>query len=82
MKVTALKEMKQKRETLDMLLDERAEECERTVKLRAKLRTRHNENSRRSDVLAELSAALLHLHIHTKDLNKLIDEELDQEEDD
>ncbi len=36
----------------------------------------------RGDILAELSASILHLHVHTKELTKLIDEEFDLEEED
>lgn len=80
MRATASEKAKQKEELLDALLAELGEECERTLKLLEKLRGKRNGKVRRSDVLAELSASILHLHIHTEDLNKLIDEEFDLEE--
>lgn len=82
MKILAPVKAKKKRELLDTLLDELGEECQRTLALLQKLRGMRNGKIGRGDILAELSAAILHLHVHTKELNKLIDEEFDLEEDD
>ena len=79
---TTVPDRTKKKELLDTLLDELGEECRRTLDLLAKLHGKRNGKVRRTDILAELSASILHLHLHTKGLPDLIDEVFDREADD
>ncbi|MDQ6734268.1 MAG: hypothetical protein M3Z35_09170 [Nitrospirota bacterium] len=80
MKTLAPDKVRQKRELLDGLLDELSEECRNTTDLIAKLHARRSGKHRRSDILSELCASIVHLHAHTKDLPELIYDEYDEEE--
>jgi hypothetical protein len=82
MKTLTMQKSRQKRELLDTLLAELNEECQRTVNLLAKLHGKRNGKSHRTEVLADLSASIEHLHVHTKGLPELIDKEFDRNEDD
>lgn len=82
MKATAPARIRRKPETLNVLLDELGEECQRTLDLLGKLRGNRNSRIKRSDVLVELNASIVHLHAHTKGLPDLIYDEFDREEDD
>ena len=59
----------------ETLLLELGEECRRTLKLLAQLDAPTLTGSRREAVLGELSAAILHLHQHTRGLDSLVDSE-------
>lgn len=80
MKTLAPDKVKQKRELLDGLLEELSEECRHTTDLIAKLHARRSGKTKRSDILSELCASIVHLHAHTKDLPELIYDEYDEEE--
>jgi hypothetical protein len=47
-----------------------------------RLKQKPNGKASRGDILAELSASIVHLQVHTKSLPDLIDDELDRLEDD
>jgi hypothetical protein len=79
---TAAPDRAKKKELLDTLLDELGVECRRTLDLLTKLHIKRNGKSHRTDILAELSASILHLHLHTKGLPDLIDEVFEREDDD
>jgi len=79
---TAVPDRIKKKELLDTLLDELGGECRRTLELLAKLHGKRNGKVRRIDILAELSASIVHLHLHTKGMPDLIDDVFDREEDD
>lgn len=82
MKTVTIQKSRQKKELLDTLLAELSEECQRTVNLLAKLQRKRNGKSRRTEVLADLSASIEHLRVHTKRLPELIDKEFDRSEED
>ena len=54
------------------LLRELREECESVVDLIRRLETRELSARERDDVLGELSAAVLHLHTHTRGLDRFL----------
>ena len=70
------------KETLDFLLEELGEECQRMLELLNKLKGKQNGKIKRNDILAELNASIVHLRAHTKRLPNLIYDEFDREEDD
>ena len=57
----------------ETLLRELAEECRRVLKLLAQLETSTSTTAQREAVLGELSAAILHLHEHTRGLASVIE---------
>jgi hypothetical protein len=52
------------------------EECQRVLKLLAQLEMPGLTEAQVEAVLGELSAAVLHLHEHTRGLDEIIDEDL------
>lgn len=57
------------------LLSELGEECQNVLKLLAHLRVSGLTKAQVEDLLGDLSAAVLHLHAHTRGLDTLIDED-------
>ena len=57
---------------VDVLLHELREECERTVRLIQELEAGPRSAPERDDLLGELSAAVLHLHEHTRGLDEVL----------
>jgi len=57
------------------LLEELGEECQRVLKLLAQLDLPGLQEEQVDDLLGELSAAILHLHEHTRGLDELLDKE-------
>ena len=58
------------------LLEELREECQNISKLLAQLELPGLQHEQAEDLLGELSAAILHLHEHTRGLdNRLLDKE-------
>lgn len=55
-------------------LAELGEECARVLLLLQRLARARLSRQDRSEILGELSAAVLHLHAHTKGLDEAIDE--------
>jgi hypothetical protein len=55
------------------LLEELGEECQHVTKLLAQLELRDLPGAQREDLLGELSAAILHLHEHTRGLEDALD---------
>jgi hypothetical protein len=58
------------------LLNELGIECQHILKLLAQLEMTGLSRAQVEDVLGQLSAAVLHLHEHTRDLDATIDEDL------
>ena len=65
-------------ELIEVELAELGEECARVVMLLQRLARARTKGRDVSGVLGELGAAVVHLHVHTKGLDRLIDE-LDSE---
>lgn len=59
----------------EALLLELGEECRQVLKLLAQLEMSTLTEAQRETVLGELSAAVLHLHEHTRGLDSVIDGE-------
>ena len=78
MKAVAASQAKEKRELVDSLLHELAEECRRILDLVAKLHGKRNGKIKRAEILPELCTSIVHLHAHTKELPDLIYDEYDQ----
>lgn len=57
---------------MDVLLRELREECERAVRLIRKLEAGPRSARERDDLLGELSAAVLHVHEHTRGLDEVL----------
>lgn len=64
-------------DTLTRLLDELGDECERVLRLLVQLQTSLLSIEQTEDILADLAASVIHLHIHTTDMPKLITHELE-----
>ncbi len=64
-------------QTLSVLLNELAEECETVLFLLTQLRLPGLTNDQKGDILAELTGAICHLNVHTEDLPDLIGDELE-----
>ncbi len=60
---------------LSVLLDELEEELQNTLKLLTQLKMEGLTQDQVESILGELSAAILHLHEHTRGLEELIMEE-------
>ena len=60
---------------LSVLLDEMEEELRNTLKLLTQLKIEGLTQDEVESILGELSAAVLHLHEHTRGLEELITEE-------
>lgn len=58
------------------LLNELSIECQHVLRLLAQLEMSGLSKGQIEDVLGRLSAAVLHLHEHTRDLDDLIDEDI------
>lgn len=58
------------------LLAELGEECQRILKLLAQLEIAGLAKAQAETVLGELSAAVVHVHEHTKGLDEIIDEDI------
>ena len=54
------------------LLNELGEECQNVLKLLAQLELSGLSKAQVEDLLGDLSAAVLHLHVHTRGLDALI----------
>lgn len=71
--------------SLSVLLTELAEECETVLFLLTQLKLPNLTDDQKGDILAELTGAVSHLHVHTEDLPDLIGDEIetlpDEEED-
>jgi len=57
------------------LLEELGEECQTVLKLLAQLEVPGLQEEQIDNLLGELSAAILHLHEHTRGLDELLDKE-------
>ena len=58
---------------VEVLLSELEEECQQTLKLLAQLETPGLGDEQVEGILGELSAAVVHLHEHTRGLDRTID---------
>lgn len=79
MKALAHKEKLRLTSTLSILLNELDEECLKTIKLIGSLRIEGLTNKQVEEMLGELSAAVTHLRIHSEQVEKAIEEELERE---
>lgn len=78
MKVLAQKEKIKLSKTLSILLNELEEECLKVIKLTGSLRIENLTDEQIEDMLGELSASITHLKVHSEQLEKVIEEELDK----
>lgn len=78
MKVLAKKEKTRLNKTLSVLLDELGEECLKVIKLTEVLRIETLTDEQMEDMLSELSASVTHLKVHSEQVEKIIEEELDK----
>jgi hypothetical protein len=62
--------------TLSTLLAELGEECEKVVFLLTQLKLSNLTDDQKGDILAELTGAISHLHVHTEDLPELVEDEI------
>ena len=62
--------------TLATLLSELGEECETVLFLLSQLRLSNLTDEQKGDILAELTGAITHLHVHTDNLPDLIGDEI------
>ena len=58
--------------TVDVLLSELREECERVAALIQRLENRPDSTKEKDELFGELSAAVLHLHTHTVGLDEFL----------
>lgn len=65
-------------ETLTALLDELGGECQIVLRLLAQLQVNGLSAEQVEDILAKLTASIVHLHVHTADLQDLISDEMEQ----
>ncbi len=63
--------------TLSVLLAELGEECHTVLALIDRLNSPHLTDREKGDILAELTGAVCHLHVHTEDLPDLIGDEIE-----
>ncbi len=63
---------------LTTLLEELGEECQNLLELLAQLKMIHLSSGQMEDILAELTASVVHLHAHTDGLDDLISEQLER----
>jgi hypothetical protein len=78
MKVLSQKEKARLNKTLLVLLDELEEECLKVIKLTEGLRIETLTNEQMEDMLSELSASVTHLKVHSEQVERIIEEELDK----
>ena len=82
MRVTALRKPKTTGialdEALSALLEELGEECQNTLKLLSQLKISHSSTEQIEDILAELTASVVHLHAHTDGLDDLISNQIEK----
>jgi len=64
--------------TLNVLLTELGEECSNILTLLNQLQLANLSTDQKGDILAQLSGAIVHIHVHTEDLPDLIGDELFQ----
>jgi hypothetical protein len=64
--------------TLTVLLAELGEECSTILTLLSQLQLANLSIDQKGDILAQLSSAVAHVHVHTEDLPDLIGDELFQ----
>ena len=74
MKKTVAAARVQASEPVESELAELGEECARVLLLLQRLAKARAQGKDCSEILGELSATVLHLHVHTKGLDELIDD--------
>jgi len=75
--ISKLEKPLQVNSTLSVLLNELAEECETVLFLLTQLKLPNLTDDQKGDILAELTGAVSHLHVHTEDLPDLIADEIE-----
>ncbi|MDI6889497.1 MAG: hypothetical protein QMC83_00945 [Thermodesulfovibrionales bacterium] len=78
MRALSQKEKARLNKTLLVLLDELEEECLKVIKLTEGLRIETLTNDQMEDMLSELSASVTHLKVHSEQVERIIEEELDK----
>jgi hypothetical protein len=66
---------RRKTQSLEARIAELGEECQRVVKLLTRLELPGLKETQVEAILGELSAAILHLHEHTRRLDTMLDED-------
>ena len=72
MKAAKSKPVRTLSSTAETLLRELRDECETVVDLIHRLEARPRSARERDEILGDLSAAVLHLHVHTKGLDEFL----------
>ncbi len=62
--------------TLSVLLTELGDECEKVLFLLSQLKLASLTDDQKGDILAELTGAICHLHVHTEDLPQFVEDEI------
>lgn len=62
--------------TLSILLTELGQECETVLSLLNQLKLANLTDDQKGDILAELTGAIAHLHVHTENLPELVEDEI------
>jgi len=65
-------------QTLTILLEELGKESQDILKLLAQLKLSYLSTEQIEDILAELTASVVHLHAHTDGLDDLISDQLEK----
>jgi hypothetical protein len=78
MKTLAQKEKTKLNKTLMVLLGELSEECLKVIKLTEGLIIENLTDEQVEDLLGELSASVTHLKVHSEQVERVIEEELDK----
>lgn len=79
MKVLAKKEKTRLNKTLLVLLNELEEECLKVIKLSEGLKIETLTDEQMEDILSDLSASITHLKVHSEQIERVIEEELDKD---
>jgi len=78
MKVLAQKEKSRLNKTLSVLLEELSDECLKVIKLIGGLKIENLTDEQIEDLLGELSGSVTHLKVHSEQLERFIEKELDK----
>lgn len=62
--------------TLSTLLIELGEECEKVLSLLSQLKLANLTDDQKGDILAELTGAVCHLHVHAEELPQFVEDEI------
>lgn len=74
--ISSIQQPLQVNPTLSTVLTELGEECKKFVFLLSQLKLANLTDDQKGDILAELTGAVCHLHVHTEQLPELIQDEI------